>query len=257
MSGRRRCSQVGRSQTETDGARRPVTTVPSGLSVLLVAHRARGGQGGHVVLEGATQRLLRAQAGEGQMEDRLPHLAAYSLSLMGPAEPGTRLDRAHGAEVLCSQILHSDKSPVDEDAAGERPVIGRPVGPVSPHPLRDIPGPPERFSVGPGYEEGHRAPVVDPAVDELDQAGEIVLAQEAQLKARRGDDQAKQRPERCPSLIHYSSAWSNKAHPQSLAHPTGWALNLSRESTKRPRDPQGTIASTGLDHFRLSDMRSL
>ena len=35
----------------------------------------------------------------------LAHLAPESLSLVGPAEPGTRLDRAHGAEVLAPQVL--------------------------------------------------------------------------------------------------------------------------------------------------------
>ena len=29
---------------------------------------------------------------------------------------------------------------LDEDAAGERPVVSRPVGPVPPHPLRGVPG---------------------------------------------------------------------------------------------------------------------
>ena len=86
----------GPTQTEADGATPTRPGAASRLAVLLVPDGTRRGDGGCVVLEGTAQRLLRPQAGEGQMEDGLSHFTSDPLPLVGPAEPGARLDRAHG-----------------------------------------------------------------------------------------------------------------------------------------------------------------
>ncbi len=72
---------------------------PLGLPVLLVADRARGGQRRGVVLEGAAQRLLCTEAGEGQVQHRLAHLASQPLALMrhAPATSRSRRSARHGS----------------------------------------------------------------------------------------------------------------------------------------------------------------
>ena len=141
MSARPRRSQRLPSQAEADGAPRAVAAVPSRLSVLLVADGTGSRQGGDVVLEGAAQRLLRAQSREGKMQDRLAHLPPQTLSLMGAAEPRSCLDRADRAEVLSSQVLHADGTPVHEDATGERPVVRATSWPCAATSTAPRPGP--------------------------------------------------------------------------------------------------------------------
>src|SRR5580704_5127890 len=62
------------SQAEADRAPRAIAPVPSGLPVFLVPDRTRGGEGGHIVLEGTAERLLRPEPGKGQVQDGLAHL---------------------------------------------------------------------------------------------------------------------------------------------------------------------------------------
>ena len=114
MSERRRALPGVPSQAEADGAPRAVAAVPSRLSIFLVPDRTRRREGGHIVLEGTAQRLLRPQPGEGQVQDRLAHLPPQTLTLVRQAEPRPRLDGSDGAEVLGLDALHAHGLAVHE-----------------------------------------------------------------------------------------------------------------------------------------------
>src|ERR1700722_7500353 len=102
------------------------------LAVEDIAERPRGAQRRLVVEEGAAQRLSGAESIEGQVQDGGPHLPPDPVSLVLPAEPGTRPHRPQGTEVRGHELLDAHGLVVDEDRTGEVPVAGAPVGPRPP-----------------------------------------------------------------------------------------------------------------------------
>ena len=173
----------------------PVPAWAAGFAVLLVTHCTRGGERGHVVLEGTAQGLFGAQPGEGQVQHRLTHLSPQAPPLVGPAEPRPGLDRTKGGKLLGAQLLDTHRTALDEDRSGESPLVGIPVRPLSPPELGGLPGARAGLDVGPRLLERHGCRVVDPLVDDIDEGGELVLPGKAQLQARRADGQAEQGPE--------------------------------------------------------------
>ena len=77
---------------------------------------------------------------------------------------------------------------------------------MPPHPLRRFPGSPLWLGISPRHEEGHGAGIVDPAIDQFDEVGEILFPNEADLQTRRPNHKVEQRPERGRPLRRHCSA---------------------------------------------------
>ena len=141
------------------------------------------------------ERLFRAQPGEGQVQDGLPHLAPRPFPWWArPSHDPVSTDRTAGK---CSaRSSWTPTGPRRRRPAGEGPVVRRPTCPVPPPELGGLPGPRRGLDLGPGHEERHGPRLVDAAVDEPDQAAELVLAGQTQLEAGRPHDEVEEGPER-------------------------------------------------------------
>ena len=112
-------------------------------------------------MEGARQRVLRAEPDEGEVQHGRPHLLADAATLVGEPQPRARGDLAQRGEVVGRRALLADDGAVDDDREGQVPVLDRPLGPLAPVPLGRSRSLLRRRDVGPRVGERHRGRVVD------------------------------------------------------------------------------------------------
>ena len=105
--------------------------VPVG-AVRFVAQGAGDPVGRLVVDKGVTAGLTCAQSGEGQLQDRRPHLLAQSPSAAARGQPREAGHGAEPGEVRADQILHADRFAVDEHGEVQPPRIRAHPGPAGP-----------------------------------------------------------------------------------------------------------------------------
>ena len=161
MSSRRRRSQASRLRRKRIVRPEPSRRWRQRLPVLLVADRTRGGERGHVVLEGAAQRLLGPQPGEGQVQD------ASRISRPSPCPWWARPshDRsppsARRGSARRSMSWTPTGRPSTKTAPRERPLVRRPVGPVASRTTAPLAGPAPGSSSVHGMKNGMVAGIVD------------------------------------------------------------------------------------------------
>ena len=211
-------------------------------AVGLVAEALGDPEGRGVVLPGEGLTPRSAEAGEGEVQDRGPHLLADAPSLVGQTEPRAALGHPGRHEVLGEQVLHPDDRGlrlVDDHDQAEGPALRGELDPLAPVPLEGVALQVGRRRIGPRRGERHHVRLVDPTADEVDDGQQVLVGRRPQLEAGRAHPEVEQRPVRVrhgASLAHHSPPPRHGFGPTVRACPDSW-LPGTTARWPRPRPP--------------------